>query len=100
MIFGKDESGAIVAVPILSGLHHHYIRIDFRKGQGLDAVPGSGAYRVGFEKPKTLPRRLGPYGIRANCIAPETILTPTKRKIGLSQTTVLGLLQALIEDES
>jgi glutamate/aspartate transport system permease protein len=29
-----QRSGVIVAIPILSGLHHHYIGYDFRKGQG------------------------------------------------------------------
>jgi transposase InsO family protein len=41
LALGKDaplgraiqRSGVIVAIPILSGLHHQYVRIDFRKGQ-------------------------------------------------------------------
>jgi hypothetical protein len=41
LALGKDaplgravqRPGAIVAIPILSGLHHHYSRYDFRKGQ-------------------------------------------------------------------
>jgi transposase InsO family protein len=28
-----QRSGAIVAIPILAGLHHQYVRYDFRKGQ-------------------------------------------------------------------
>src|SRR5262249_6848399 len=29
-----QRSGAIVAIPILSGLHHHYVRIYFGEGRG------------------------------------------------------------------
>jgi hypothetical protein len=43
LALGKDaptgrtvrRSGSIIAIPILTGLHHHYLRILFRKGQGL-----------------------------------------------------------------
>ena len=42
LVLGKDvplrrpvqRSSVIAAVPILSGLHHHYVRIRFRNGQG------------------------------------------------------------------
>src|SRR5262249_24347538 len=46
--------------------------------------------------PRTLPAQVGPYGIRANCIAPETILTErNKHRISSAQQQDLVALHPI-----